>query len=120
MSCPDDPQHSAAAMSSSSPSAPTGKAAPAPPKFTQADDGVELKDMESGSGVAKASLPIEEDIMQLARLGEIAAMQKLFDTKKFSAKYKDEEGITALHVCLCSEDLRLLKLRDCFTDDWML
>lgn len=44
-----------------------------------------------------ASLPIESDIMQLARLGEIGAMQKLFDTKKFNAKHKDEEGITPLH-----------------------
>lgn len=88
-------------VSPSSPSAPTGKAAPAPPKVTQPNDGVELKDMRSGSDGAKASLPIEEDIMQLARLGEIGAMQKLFDSKKYNAKYKDEEGITPLHVCLC-------------------
>ncbi|KAL1984855.1 hypothetical protein VTN96DRAFT_8610 [Rasamsonia emersonii] len=84
-------------VSPSSPSAPTGKAAPAPPKVTQPNDGVELKDMRSGSDGAKASLPIEEDIMQLARLGEIGAMQKLFDSKKYNAKYKDEEGITPLH-----------------------
>lgn len=96
----DDRQHSGLGVSSSSPSAPTGKAAPAPPKSTQPIDGTELKDMGSHSDGAKASLPIEEDIMQLARLGEIGAMQKLFDAKKFSPKYKDEEGITPLHVCL--------------------
>lgn len=48
---------------------------------------------------AKPSLPIEEDIMQLARLGEIGAIQKLFDGKKFDASYADEQGITPLHVC---------------------
>jgi palmitoyltransferase ZDHHC13/17 len=55
---------------------------------------VELKDISA----AQKSLPIEEDIMQLARLGEIAAIQKLFDSGKFDATYKDEQGITPLHV----------------------
>jgi palmitoyltransferase ZDHHC13/17 len=44
-------------------------------------------------------LPIEEDLMQLARMGEIGAIQRLFEKGKFSATYKDEEGITPLHVC---------------------
>jgi hypothetical protein len=44
------------------------------------------------------SLPVEEDIMQLARLGEIGAIQKLFDSGKFDATFKDEQGITPLHV----------------------
>lgn len=44
------------------------------------------------------SLPVEEDIMQLARLGEIGAIQKLFDSGKFDATYTDEQGITPLHV----------------------
>jgi len=43
-------------------------------------------------------LPIEEDIMQLARLGEIGAIQKLFDRGMFDAQYADEQGITPLHV----------------------
>ncbi|KAF2094093.1 palmitoyltransferas-like protein akr1 [Rhizodiscina lignyota] len=42
-------------------------------------------------------LPIEEDIMQLARLGEIGAIQKLFDSGKFDATYRDDQGITPLH-----------------------
>lgn len=58
------------------------------------DQNVELEDM----GDRKPSLPIEEDIMQLARLGEIAAIQKLFDSGKFDATFKDEQGITPLHV----------------------
>lgn len=47
----------------------------------------------------KPSLPVEEDIMQLARLGEIGAIQKLFDGGRFDATYKDDQGITPLHVC---------------------
>ena len=54
----------------------------------------ELDDMAD----KKPSLPVEEDIMQLARLGEIGAIQKLFDTGKFDATYTDEQGITPLHV----------------------
>ncbi|CAI9636118.1 unnamed protein product [Alternaria burnsii] len=46
---------------------------------------------------SKPSLPVEEDIMQLARLGEIAAIQKLFDSGKADATFKDEQGITPLH-----------------------
>jgi len=45
-------------------------------------------------------LPIEEDIMQLARLGEVGAIQKLFESGNFDASYRDEQGITPLHVCL--------------------
>lgn len=54
----------------------------------------ELDDMAD----KKPSLPVEEDIMQLARLGEIGAIQKLFDGGKFDATYTDEQGITPLHV----------------------
>ena len=60
------------------------------------DAQVELKELAP----ARPALPIEEDIMQLARLGEIGAIQKLFDTGKFDANYKDEQGITPLHVGL--------------------
>ena len=59
-----------------------------------ANHNVELKSMSS----QQAGLPVEEDIMQLARLGEIAAIQKLFDRGKFDANYKDDQGITPLHV----------------------
>ena len=45
-------------------------------------------------------LPLLEDVMQLARLGDIEAMKRLFESGKFEAGYKDHEGITPLHVCL--------------------
>lgn len=57
---------------------------------------VELNNISSED--TKLPLPIEEDLLQLSRLGEIGAIQKLFDSGKVKATYKDEEGITALHV----------------------
>ena len=54
----------------------------------------ELEDM----GDKAPSLPLQEDIMQLARLGEISAIQKLFDSGKYDATYQDEQGITPLNV----------------------
>jgi hypothetical protein len=66
----------------------------------------ELDDMADKS----PSMPVEEDIMQLARLGEIGAMQKLFDSGKFDATFKDEQGITPLHVWI---DNAMVRLRRC-------
>lgn len=48
----------------------------------------------------QSGLPVEEDLMQLARLGEIGAIQKLFDTGRYDATYRDDQGITPLHVRL--------------------
>ena len=49
----------------------------------------------AGDGV---KLPLHEDIMQLAMLGEVGPIQKLLDEGRYSIKRKDEEGITPLHV----------------------
>lgn len=67
---------------------------PAPPKLS-ANENFELKEVQA----AQPKLPLEEDIMQLARMGEVGAIQKLFESGRYDAKYKDEEGITPLHVC---------------------
>ena len=61
--------------------------------FTGENGHLELKDMPP-----RTPLPIEEDIMQLARLGEISAIQNLLESKKFGVDYQDEQGITPLHV----------------------
>ncbi|KAL8782233.1 MAG: hypothetical protein Q9213_005563 [Squamulea squamosa] len=45
----------------------------------------------------ESKLPLHEDIMQLARLGEIGPIKKLLDEGKFKADYKDAENITPLH-----------------------
>lgn len=79
----------------------TGKTAAASPKLSS-EEHVEMSDLPTG--------PEEEDIMQLARLGDIPAMQKLFDSGKYDAKYADGEDITPLHVCypkLAAYDYRL-------------
>lgn len=90
---------------STSPPAAMGKATVAPAQVT--NDEVEMKNIASGSEAPRPPLPVEEDIMQLARLGEVGAMQKLFETKKHNAKYKDAEGITPLHVRTCRHTLEL-------------
>ncbi|KAF1982754.1 palmitoyltransferas-like protein akr1, partial [Aulographum hederae CBS 113979] len=57
------------------------------------DEPVEMSDIQN----APPKLPIERDLMQLARLGEVGAIQKLFNTGEFDATSTDDEGITALH-----------------------
>ncbi|KAL8903212.1 MAG: hypothetical protein Q9207_004078 [Kuettlingeria erythrocarpa] len=46
---------------------------------------------------SEAKLPLHEDIMQLARLGEVAPIRKLFDEGKYKANHTDSENITPLH-----------------------
>jgi len=70
-----------------------GKAGAASPKLTEGES-VELDDVDKDGD----KLPLHEDIMQLARLGEIGPVQNLFENGKYDAKYKDQEGITPLHV----------------------
>lgn len=59
-------------------------------------DKIELNDVKAST----PQLPVEQDLMQLARLGELRPIQKLFDSGKYTAKSADEQGITALHVRL--------------------
>ena len=77
------------------------KSSTSPPKGTQQDASVELKNMKSERDGARGSIPLGEDIMQIARIGEVPAMQRIFEEKKLTARYKDEEGITPLHVRTC-------------------
>jgi hypothetical protein len=51
--------------------------------------------MELGSLPAEAGPP---DIMQMARTGDLAGMEKLFEDGEHDATYTDDEGITPLHV----------------------
>ena len=86
-------------MSSRAPSAPAGERKPDDGMNGSADGGQRLE-MENVTKDAAPNLPVEKDIMQLARLGEVAAIQKLFDQGEYDASYKDEEDITPLHVGL--------------------
>jgi palmitoyltransferase len=76
------------------PAQPSTKAAPAAPKLHNEVE------MESMPADAEPAQPKQDDLMQQARLGDVAAMEKLFETGGYDATYTDEEGITPLHVCL--------------------
>lgn len=65
------------------------------PKAMESDH-VELNSMRAHSGQA----PHTQDVMQLARLGDIVGLQALHDAGKLDPNYKDEEGITPLHVSI--------------------
>lgn len=56
-------------------------------------------------------LPLLDDVMQLARLGEIEPMQKLFEQGKVGADFRDEENISPLHVSCIATPMSLAKLR---------
>jgi len=72
---------------------PNGKATAVAPKLSD-DNHVELSEiLPSGPAVSP-----DEDIMQLARLGDIPAIEKLYESGRFDASYCDAEGITPLHV----------------------
>lgn len=88
----------AAGVASTSPSGPNGKSTTTPPKVSQHNASVELKGVKPEREGTKGSIPLGEDIMQIARIGEIPAMQRILEEKKLTANYKDEEGITPLHV----------------------
>jgi palmitoyltransferase ZDHHC13/17 len=51
----------------------------------------------------------EDDIMQIARIGDVAAMEKLFEGGEYDATFTGEEGITPLHVCARFPSVSLLK-----------
>ncbi len=90
---PTESTISTVATSNNPPMMPTGKAATAAPKLSD-DDHVELTEMLPAGPETKP----EEDIMQLARLGDIQGIEKLYESGKFDGSYCDAEGITPLHV----------------------
>lgn len=90
--------------SSGAPIQPTPKSTKADP---QVNSDLELGSLPNGNGNGngngggngKGDGEVDTDIMQIARIGDIPAMEALFETKEYDATYADDEGITALHVC---------------------
>lgn len=72
------------------PKQPASKATAAAPK-------VNAEDVEMGSMPGNTP-PSEPEIMQIARVGDIPAMEKLFEQSDYDATFTDDEGITPLHV----------------------
>jgi ankyrin repeat protein len=87
------PTNSTGTAQNSPPSMPNGKASAIAPKLSD-DTHVELEDMSHPG----QDLSPENDIMQLARMGDIQGIEKLYDSGKYDALYCDAEGITPLHV----------------------
>lgn len=80
---------SSMSAASAAPIQPSTKATAAVPKLNS--------EMEMGS-LPGDGQDQEEDIMQIARVGDVPAMEKLFESGEFDATYTDDEGITPLHV----------------------
>ena len=78
------------------PRQPSSKSTAAAPKLNSA---MEMGTLPADDGQAQDENQ-EDDIMQLARVGDIPAMEKLFESGGYDATYTDDEGITPLHVRL--------------------
>ncbi|CAK7270168.1 palmitoyltransferase akr1 [Sporothrix epigloea] len=85
--------------SKAAPAQPAAKGSAAAPKL---DSEMELGSVSNGglasgstTGTAAADEP--SDIMHLARVGDVPAMEALFAAGEFDATYTDAEGITPLH-----------------------
>lgn len=75
------------------------------PQLSVDDANLELKTMHSAEGVVSEA----HDIMQFARVGDIAAIQKLYDDGVYTPTYCDDEGITPLHVRMKSIALTTIR-----------
>ncbi|KAK4140962.1 ankyrin repeat-containing domain protein [Dichotomopilus funicola] len=84
--------------SSGAPAQPPSKSDTATPKL---NNEVELGDMPDNSA--------QTDIMQMARLGDMVGMEKLFETGDYDATYTDDEGITPLHWAAINNQYAMCK-----------
>lgn len=73
---------------------PSSKGSTAAPKLNN-----ELE-MEMGSLPGDGASSAATDIMQLARVGDVRGMEKLFEEQEYDATFTDDEGITPLHVSI--------------------
>lgn len=80
-----------AGVGAGAPAQPAAKGGAATPKLSSQD--MEMGDLPGGDATAA-----QPDIMQLARVGNVGGMEKLFESSEYDATYTDDEGITPLHV----------------------
>lgn len=73
-----------------------------PTKSTAAEpklnDTMEMGTVQADASASPQPQPQDDDIMQLARVGDTSGMEKLFETGDYDATFTDDEGITPLHV----------------------
>lgn len=87
--------------SAGAPIQPSNKGSAAAPQLSA--DAMEMGNMPGGDS------PPQEDIMQLARVGNIQAMEKLFEKGDFDATFTDDEGITPLHWAAINNQYAMVK-----------
>ncbi|KAK3358042.1 hypothetical protein B0T25DRAFT_540826 [Lasiosphaeria hispida] len=92
-------QHDASSSAASAaPAQPPSKSGTATPKLNN--------EMELGSLPSDA---LQNDIMQMARVGDVAGMEKLFEAGEYDATYTDDEGITPLHWAAINNQFAMCK-----------
>ncbi|PKS10148.1 hypothetical protein jhhlp_001898 [Lomentospora prolificans] len=55
------------------------------------------------------AVPAENDIMQIARVGDVPTMEKLFESGEYDATYTDDDGITPLHWAAINNQYAMCK-----------
>ncbi|KAK4210704.1 putative palmitoyltransferase [Rhypophila decipiens] len=88
-------------------SAPGGSSAPAQPP-TKSGTATPKLNNEMELGDLPGDAP-QNDIMQMARIGDIPGMEKLFESADYDATYTDEEGITPLHWAAINNQYAMCK-----------
>ncbi|RYC54099.1 hypothetical protein CHU98_g12111 [Xylaria longipes] len=88
--------------SAGAPAQPAAKGSAATPKLNSQD--MEMGDLPGGDASAA-----QADIMQLARVGDIPGMEKLFESSEYDATYTDDEGITPLHWAAINNQYSMCK-----------
>ncbi|KAI1097295.1 ankyrin [Jackrogersella minutella] len=78
-------------------------------KGTAAAPKLNSQDMEMGNLPTGDAPPSEPDIMQISRVGDIVAMEKLFESSDYDATYTDDEGITPLHWAAINNQFAMCK-----------
>ncbi|RYP43256.1 hypothetical protein DL770_011769 [Monosporascus sp. CRB-9-2] len=81
---------------------PSSKGSAAAPKLNS-------EDMEMGRLPTSDEPSPEPDVMQLARVGDIPAMKKLFEVGDLDATYTDNDGITPLHWAAINNQFAMCK-----------
>ncbi|KAJ2895785.1 hypothetical protein MKZ38_006178 [Zalerion maritima] len=88
------------------PTQPSSKSSAAAPKL---NNEMELGSLGGESPSSQQQQEEEEDIMQLARLGDMAGMEKLFEAGEYDATYADDQGITMLHWAAINNQYAMCK-----------
>lgn len=81
---------------------PQEKGSAVAPKISSSEQHVEL------AAILPDGPSSGEDIMQLARIGDVDAMRSLFEEGTFDARHSDGEGITPLHVGVAMQRSRFI------------